>query len=168
VVKYSATTSVNTIRVKVAGENNGDLVALDAETVVMLQTYFDEVKPVGCNVIVTSSNPDVLRVSATIFFNSLVIRPDGTLVSNSNVRPVDDAITAFIDGIEFDGVLKMSALFDAIQAVNGVDDVAELVVEASYDGNSFVNITRQYSSVAGYMIIDPNTPLNTSLTYVKA
>lgn len=168
IVKYAATVPGTTIRLKVAGDNAGELEALLEEDRLLVQAYIDRVKPAGAKITVISADGDLLTVAAKIYFDPLVIRADGTLVSDSNTRPVDAAIETFLKAIEFDGTLIITKLVDAIQAVPGVEDVSDWAVTAEYGNTPPITVTRTYTSYAGWMRIDPDNTTEDTLEYIQA
>lgn len=164
VVKYAATVPGAVIQVKIAGEKNGELEKIDGEVVLLVQDYFNKIKPFGTRVSVTSNNADTLKIAAKIFYNPLVLRPTGENISNGTY-PVETAINQFLKSIEFDGKLNIQQLTDAIQKVEGVEDIYNLHVEARYGETDYVPVERQYFSFAGWMVVDSNFPLQETLEF---
>lgn len=169
IIKYSATVPGAIIQVKVAREDSGHLsVITNASPEFILdkiQDYFNKIKPFGTKVSVTSNYPDKLKIIADVYVNPLLLNNDGTAVNDIN-RPVDIAINAFLETIEFNGKLNIQKLTDSIQGVNGVEDIINLQVWAKYGENEYTQVTREYYSYAGWMIIDIEYPLEESIHYL--
>jgi hypothetical protein len=169
IVKYSATVPGNIIQIKIAGESGGNLTKITNTSpdyqLNQIQAYFNQIKPLGTRVSVTSNDADTLKIVATIYYDPLLIKSDGSLISDSSKRPVDIAINTYLKGIGFNGKLNIQKLTDAIQAVDGVIDVDELTVWAKYGETSYAQVSREYFSYAGWMVIDTSFALSTTVTY---
>ena len=169
IVKYSATVPGAVIQVKVAGLSGSELTRISNSSpdnqLDKIQDYFNKIKPFGTRVSVTSNDADKLKIIADIYYNPLLINSNGSSVGSSS-RPVDDAIQAFLKSIEFNGKLKLQQLTDAIQTVSGVTDIANLEVWAKYGDNEYEQIVREYFSYAGWMSIDVDYNLETTLNYI--
>jgi uncharacterized phage protein gp47/JayE len=65
------------------------------------------------------------------------------------------ALTNYLNTLPFDGVILISKLQDAIQGVEGVNDVVINEVRARGDNTIFSNasiVTRQWTTLSGYAI----------------
>ncbi len=65
-----------------------------------------------------------------------------------------DAINSYLKGIEFNGVFVKQRLIDAIQAVRGVTDVANIEIKSQYGSYDAQPIERLYKSYAGWLLLD--------------
>ena len=168
IVKYSATVPGKVIIVKVAGEENGELVQIENTVenphIDRLQTYFNRKKPAGTRVVVLGANSDYIKVTGTIYYDSLLFNADGSLIIGGS-RPIDVAIQTYLKSIEFNGRLVKQKLIDAIQAVKGVTDVENIQVLAKYGDYEYVEVQRTYLSYAGWMRIDPMNLLKDTLQF---
>jgi len=70
-----------------------------------------------------------------------------------------------LKNIPFNGVFKINSLIDVIQAVQGVTDVTVGSIEAKYGALAYSPIVRTYTAQAGYIDIDPISPLSNTLNY---
>lgn len=77
-----------------------------------------------------------------------------------NTKPVEVAITNYLDGIKYGGVFYASLLIDAIQAVDGVKDVQ---LASTYWGGSSDANRRKIEAVSGAFLLDN---AHTTLTYL--
>lgn len=171
IVAYSATVPGSTIQVKIAGsDGNGNLQKITNISpefkLDQVQAYFNKIKPAGVRISVTSNDADKLKIYADIYYNPLLIRSDGVLISDGQTRPVDVAINSFLKGIGFNGKLNIQKLTDAIQAVNGVVDVSDVHVWTKYGTTDYTEVIREYFSYAGWMSVDVDFALSDTLTYI--
>jgi len=167
VVKYAACRDVGGgVYVLAAGaSSSGTPVALDADVLTAFESYLNQRKPAGVIVEVGSYAPDRVRVFADVQYNPQVINAAGELVEDSSVRPVDDAIRAYLRNIEYGGVLNKTALVDAIQAVPGVVDIMlnRVVVRSDISSSWSDVVGNNYESYSGaFRAVD----LNTDIDYV--
>jgi hypothetical protein len=117
-----------------------------------LEEYCRMIQPAGPTVTVLSLNADRLRLTATCYYDPLLINPDGTLISDGSTRPVDDAIRAYLKAIPFNGVMSITHLIDAVQAVAGVNDFTVQTAEYRPGASvSYTVINRVHETVSGYM-----------------
>ena len=119
------------VKIKVA--KSDPLEPLTSTELDSLKDYVHDIKFAGVLTDTISLNPDRLSVGALVYFK-------GQYVEATVKQAVIDAIDAYLLAIPFDGVVKMSKLYDAIQAVTGVDDVV------------LTNVTLRPYSIA---LIDP-------------
>jgi hypothetical protein len=150
------------IIVKVAKEVSGSLAPLSGPELTGFEAYLDEYKDAGVVSNVVSQNADVLKMVATIYFD-----PSKQSLSAFQAA-LELAITAYVQNLPFDGTFRRLHLVDAMQAVNGFVDVEfdQLFASVAYVMTPFFTaIGLSYQTVAGYMNIDANFPLNANLTY---
>ncbi len=120
IVKHAAVEERNGfVIIKVATEKNGEKRKLDYEPdtnhVQAFKHYWEKHKDAGVRINVISANPDLLKLKYKIHYDPMVMKPDGTLISNPDSRPVDDAINAYLDHLEFDGYFNLTKCEDYIQ-----------------------------------------------------
>lgn len=133
------------VTVKVA---TGDTpAAISALQKTALEEYLDILMPAGPTIVVISTDSDKLYIDAEVYY-------DGQFV-NSIQSDVEDAITSYLANLDFNGVVLVSMIQDAIQAVTGVKDVVINEVRARADTTPFASATtvaRQWTTVAGYIV----------------
>lgn len=134
-------------------------VALSGGEQTALGDYISIIKPAGIQINVVSLTSDKLYIVGTIYYSgqySSVIQDN-----------VEAALTSYLENLSsaenFNGVIRVAEINDAIQAVEGVEDVniievgarAHTVAFASrtvvYKLSTGVNI-REYETVAGYIV----------------
>lgn len=137
-------------------------VALSGPQITALETYLDTIEPAGPQIKVTSLNADRLFVYAEIFY-------DGQFVASIQTD-VELAINNYLASLNFDGIVFVSKLQDAIQAVNGVKDVLINQVKARKEATPYSGatvVTRYWTTVAGYIIEEDTSghTFNDSIIY---
>lgn len=146
-----------TLLVKIAGDN---LTQLSSDVVAGIATYLQRVKVAGTLITVQSLPADMVAYNITVEVDKSVIDASGKAINGSDT-PIYDAIDKFHKNIDFNDVLYLSKVTDALQAVGGVLDVE--ITESRYFDTTWKVIDRKYSSKAGYVNLDRN---NSNLTIV--
>lgn len=112
--------------------------------------YFKAVP--GQYIQIISESPDSVKINATVYYNPIYTQ---TSISNK----VNEAINLYFSNLPFNGQIKLSSLTDAIQSVNGVDDI---VIESAYgktDVSEYQIINRIYQSISGRTLYDSNNSI---------
>lgn len=163
VVKYaSATPNINRVTVKIAGDNAGNPVALSAAQAVAVKDYLTEIAPMGVPIDVITGGGDLLQQETELYYDAKI----GLAV----VQPrVEEAINTYLANLDFNGIFKVNAYIDALQAVEGVVDIKINSIAAD-NGSTIRAIERIYISRYGYMKVDPGYPLSDSnvIQYINA
>jgi len=148
------------VKIKVA--KSSPLEPLSSTELDSLKDYVHDIKFAGVLTDTISLNPDRLSVGATIYFK-------GQYVEATVKQAVIDAIDAYLLAIPFDGVVKIAKLYDAIQVVDGVDDVILTNVKLRPFATSLIdpNVTKMVfdsktlekskETEAGYVISEDTT-----------
>jgi|GEM_PF-907039 len=150
--------------IKVAKSGSNGLEPLSNMELAAFNGYMKNISDSGVPISVVSQNPDLLKVEIDIFYDPII--PLSILRNN-----IEQAINSYINNLPFDGVFRRTKLVDAIQLVEGVKDVKINLCEAStnYTGTpSFNPVPVLYETIAGYMNIDPNFPLNNQINFIAA
>lgn len=133
------------VTVKVA---TGDSPApLDSLQITALEEYLDVILPAGVTPVVSSMDSDKIYIDAEVFY-------DGQFVA-SIAQDVEDAINEYFANLDFNGVVLVSKIQDAIQGVTGVKDILINEVRARKDTTVFASastVLRQWTTVAGYVV----------------
>lgn len=155
IVAFAAVVELsNRLRIKVAKLVGGVLTPLTNDELVAFVEYMNRVKDAGIKLSCTSSAADTLRVQLNVFFDPLVLNALGKRLDGTNDTPVQDAITAFVKAIPFNGVFVLNSLIAAIQKVEGVTIGEMDYCAARYGVLPFSVITSAYTPDAGYLILD--------------
>ena len=154
------------VRIKAAKNIGGVVTPMSGAERSALDFYLHEISSPGINLSVISNAGDDLHLQLTVSYDPLVLANDGSLLSNSAVFPVEDAINNYIHNLPFNGKLVPTYLVDALQLVQGVTNPVITLIEAKYGALPYAAVGIGYLPDAGYLVIDPAFPLNTSITYV--
>lgn len=121
---------VGVVFMKVAKDEGGNIVALNADEQGRLREFIRRIKDAGNQIQISSIPGDKLKLDLRVYVDPLLIyvNPDnpndddnGILVSSGSVKPVEEAITEYLKNIEFNGALVKTFLIDAIQGTQGVN-----------------------------------------------
>ena len=114
-----------------------------------LKAYLRKVKFAGTKIDVFSEMADGFEANIKIELNPLIFNDDGSLIdpASEDPSPVGTALDNFLHNLPFDGMLYLSELEDALQAVPGVIDIH--ITDAELNGISFNRKTR---SEAGHIV----------------
>lgn len=146
-------------------DSSGNPVALSSDVLSAFESYLRERKPAGVLLSVNSLNPDLVRSVITVQYDPQVLTPDGELITDPSVKPVEDAVNAYLKGIVYGGVLNKTKLVDAVQGARGVIDVVLTSVSVKpANGSSYEVVTgNNYRSVGGSF---KSNNLTSGITYV--
>ena len=123
VVKYAAVRDRGTsVEILVSGEADDSPVPLSDSVLSAFKQYMNRVKVAGIVLNIRSQAADRMTIAAKVWVDPLVIDSSGTLISDGT-RPVDAAIESYLKNIVYGGTFNKTKLVDAIQAVDGVEDV---------------------------------------------
>lgn len=162
IITRCAVISLGNGRITIKVAKSEPPVSISAAEKTALEGYVSAILPAGPYVTVLSENSDKLYIDAEVFY-------DGQYV-DSIQDTVEAAIKAYLDSLPFDGDVLNSKIQDAIQAVDGVNDVVINEVKARKDATPLASatvVTRKWSTVAGY-IVEETTASNTwgdTITY---
>lgn len=164
VVKYAAVRDLgNSIRVLVSGAKDGRPVELSSDVLRAFEAYIRKIKPAGVVVSVRSAPTDHIRIVATIYADPTILSPQGVSYRDGS-RPVETAIDAYFSGIDFGGTFNKTRLVDAIQAVEGVNDVILGDCSARpHAGDYKLVVGNNYTAFSGSIVADD---LTSTLSYV--
>jgi len=157
------------VQLKVAKDNgSGVPTPMTAPEVSSFEAYVDQIKPAGTITTVISETADLLHLAYDIYYDPLLLNPDGSLITDAASFPVEDAINNYIRDLQFNGYLYLSVLDDSIQAATGVKDFERNTAEAKYGVLAYSAIDVKYNANAGHMAIDPVYPLSAALNYIAS
>jgi hypothetical protein len=167
IVKYAACRDLGGMVYVLASKDDGSgsPTALSADELTAFDAYLHERKPAGVLLQAASFDPDEVRVAVTVQYNPQVLSPDGQLIAEPGVYPVEEAIDAYLKGIVYGGALNKTKLVDAIQAAAGVIDVSLTGVSVkTAAGSTFTPVAgNNYTSVGGSFL---SNNLRSTISYV--
>lgn len=143
------------LAIKVAkADGRGELKPLDPNEKTAFEVYMGRVKFAGIPVEVVSLPANALKIEAEIELDAQRYETDGKRRSDGT-EPVKDIIAAYLRTFPFDEPFYLSKLIDAIQMVEGVQDVR--IDKAALDGALF---TRKTDVPAGYMTLNHQSTIS--------
>lgn len=166
-----ASTVPNVVSIKVAKSN--PFTALTTEEKAAAQNYINQKGGVGVIYNVISLAPDQMYINADIYYKgqySAVIR--------ANVIAAINSYFTILSQNNFNGVVRISDIENAIKTTEGVNDVVIKNVRARDNATEFAQginlvvdttiIYRSWNTVAGYVISETTTnyTLNDSLNFI--
>lgn len=143
------------------GPTPGTLAALSVAELTQVRGYFDRISFAGVRKEVVSRAADRLQVTAKVYYDPLIEVPQLQLQVQASLR-------AYLAALEFNGLIYLAKIQDAIQAVPGVKDVQLLSVTARAGAGAPAEISRVYETQAGYIVEDelPGATLVDTLQYL--
>ena len=163
-VKYCAVQDAgNTIQMLISGDEGGKPSVISGDVLTAFKQYINSIKIAGVLIQVRSLPADRIKVSAKVYINPMVIKSDGTRISDGS-RPVEDAINNYLSNVLYGGTMNKTKLVDAIQAVEGVTDIELGTVQAKPDSGSYIVVAgNKYTAESGSFISED---LKNSIEYV--
>lgn len=167
VKRASAQKGVNLVLLKVAKLSGTVPVPLSSAELIGYTSYIDQITHPGINVTIISAVSDELRLYLNVNYDPLVLTATGELLSTPGTFPVEDAIDNYLSDLnnEFNGEFENMIAIDKVQDAVGVVSAYHTNSTSRYGTNPFVAFSQKYLPNAGHMIIDPLTPLSTTITY---
>lgn len=147
------------VLVKAVKETNGVLQPLTTAENDGLQAYLNRVKDAGVRISSRSWLPDDLVITYIIIYDPLLLNSTGGLLSSPSTKPVEDAIDAYIELLDFNGRFSISKLEDAIQAASGVVDFNRGKIESRHGADGFTTISVDRVAESGYMKLHENSSI---------
>lgn len=163
IVAYAAIAEEPSIRMKVAKLSGANLAKLSAGELTSFIAYIKKIRDAGVKLhggtitspaTITSTDPDKLRLVIRVKVNPLVINNSGARIDGNNPAPVKDAVKGYLQNIDFNGLFSVQKLVDAIQKVDGVDDLKIDGIQAKYGALPFTTVDIDFVPDSGYLIIE--------------
>lgn len=161
VVKYAAVRDMGTnVQILVSGDTGGRPSALAGDVLAVFKEYMNRVKVAGVILNISSRESDRLMIHATVTADPLAFDEQGRLLRDGS-KPVEDAIAGHLKSIVYGGTFNKTRLVDAIQRVEGVEDVElGICYYRNSDGSDWMEVTgNNYAGMSGSYVADglPNT-----------
>jgi len=146
----------NGILVKV---NKGDSTyeALTATELAALQNYVNEIKFAGTYAVCYSYDPDEVAIELNIWRNPMVLDSNMNRISDGE-SVIENAVLEYLNGIVYGGVFNKTKLLDAIQSVDGVEDVTiadgSIYSPSNDTTRNFGDFIQNHRSNSGHFLLD--------------
>lgn len=140
--------------------------ALSDDVLMPFKEYLNRRKPAGVIAEINSYGPDTIAMSMEVQYDPMVLTEEGSLISDPDVFPVEDAINAYLADITYGGTFNKTKLTSAVLAVDGVLDVAlGRVMAKRSDAQQFTEVTgNNYLSKGGSF---RSSDLRSTISYVQ-
>ncbi len=144
------------VRLKVAGEDADVRVQLPADQLAAAEEFLLHFKPGGTYVEITTDDADFLKLSVRAYYNPLVLNGTGQRLDGTDNTPLQTAIDSHLKNLPFNGRFNLTALVDAMQAVEGISDPRILSAQTKYAALEYTDVVDERIPDAGYLkIYDP-------------
>ncbi len=151
--------------VKIAKEDNGELVRLSDNEFSNFNVYLSRMKYAGTPIRVINANANLLHVDVTIHYDPLILHANGTSIINGK-RIVDEAIQQYLRSLPFDGRLKIVDLTEILMQINAVKDISNLKLRHKYEQYEYEEVDVSVIPYSGYFKISPEFPLEDTINYI--
>ncbi|GEM55234.1 hypothetical protein B0A58_07465 [Flavobacterium branchiophilum NBRC 15030 = ATCC 35035] len=139
--------------VKVARFLDGTLQPLNDGQLVRFKTYMNQIKDAGNRIRFVNKNADFLKIGLTVYVDPLIIDlQTGQLLNQQTqaVFPVKNAITTYIQNLEFNGAFVKEYFRDELQKAIGVKLPLIDVLQSQYAGFEFQDVLDWSIPESGY------------------
>lgn len=107
-----------------AGEGpDGYPQALTNDVLTAFKEYVRKRKPAGVITDIYSYDPDDIIINLTVQYDPMLVNPDGSLIRDESVFPVEAAVNGYLKNIIYGGTFNRTKLIDAVQTAEGVLDL---------------------------------------------
>ncbi len=156
IINYAAAVELgNQVRVKVATLSGADLAAISGPQLTAFSAYMNRVKDAGVRLLLTSGDPDDLKLEVAVYYDPLILDNAGARLDGTNTTPVLSAIKVFLATLPFNGLFVLNKMIEYIENnVEGVRILQVISAEANYAATPYVAIPVEYVPDAGYMTLN--------------
>lgn len=131
---------------KTATGSPGNYQKIDDAELLSIRSYIDKIKFAGTNVNVVSRSGDILIPRVTVYY-------DGAVSEDELYTNIEASLNEFIANMDFDGVVYVQKVIDAIQRADHVLDVyqddqasdMQGIFVAQYDDDNLLIVTKEDS-----------------------
>jgi hypothetical protein len=155
----SASEAGDKVRIKVATGERPDIKPLPVPQLAAFIDFWAKWKDAGVKLEIVSLPADEIKVNMKIVRDRMVLDSNNKLLRDSAINPVENAIAMFGAGLEFDGLLRISKLLDAIQSAEGVIDVQINAAWHRPAGGTWETINMSVMPASGYFSLDTDNSI---------
>jgi len=142
------------VRIKVAGQDGGgNRMQLPTTEYNAAKAFLKIFKPGGTYCELTTDDADYLKLQLRVYYNPLVLNNLGQRLDGTDNEPLQKAIDKNLKNLPFNGRFNLTALTDAMQAVEGIADPRILVAQTKYAALPYSNVVDEVVPDAGYLKI---------------
>ncbi|MBA4196592.1 MAG: hypothetical protein C0459_03465 [Chitinophaga sp.] len=156
IIKYCSVTETSDgkLRMKVAKQLDNKPIQLNDGELAAFSVYIDKLKFDGVKILKESHAADNLKLTIDIWYDSLVIKSDGSRIDGSSATPVKDGIINYLNNLDYNGEYSNTKLQDALQQVTGVKLCTIKLSQSKYGLYPFVNIDEKIVADAGFFVVN--------------
>jgi hypothetical protein len=156
IIKYCSVTETSDgkLRMKVAKQLDNKPIQLNDGELAAFSVYIDKLKFDGVKILKESHAADNLKLTIDIWYDSLVIKSDGSRIDGSSATPVKDGIINYLNNLDYNGEYSNTKLQDALQQVTGVKRCTIKLSQSKYGLYPFVNIDEKIVADAGFFVVN--------------
>ncbi|MDD2965536.1 MAG: hypothetical protein PHU33_16455 [Bacteroidales bacterium] len=120
-----------------------------------LVAFWAKEKPAGLKMTFISIDPNPLNIQAVVVRDRNVLNEDNTLIRDASINPLQDALDAFTDSIEFDGKIRRTDIEAAAKTAEGIIDfyITFLWINQTA-GVSWTQVDMEVIPASGFAYID--------------
>jgi hypothetical protein len=144
VKRCSVNESGEQLTIKVAGEADGQPIKLTPEQFSGLSSYVAKMKFAGTRIQLVNENSDELKFKADVYYNPMVAGVRENAIAS---------VVTYLKNLDFNGAIFTNKFIDAMQSVNGVNDIVLNQFQARPGTADFSDIVRLYIPYAGHIKI---------------
>ncbi|GLB51696.1 hypothetical protein NBRC110019_07350 [Neptunitalea chrysea] len=137
-VKLISAAGYGILRLKVATMDGESLAPIQEPNFTALKSYMlNKVVDAGTQITITTGTADLLRLRLDCYYDPLVLNPQGQRLDGTADTPVQDAIDAFLQDLEFNGTISTRKLERALEDIEGVLTANITSAASKYGGYSY-------------------------------
>jgi hypothetical protein len=110
-----------------------------------------QIKDAGVKLLVSSNDPDSLKLELDIYYDPMVLDSQGGRVDGNSVKPVENTIRTYLRNLPFNGEFILATLTDRLQETPGVIIPQIVRAAAKYGEQEYKEIRVRYLPDAGYL-----------------
>jgi hypothetical protein len=163
IIKYvHVTEQLGGIVVKVAKEDKQELLTLNELNA--FKDFLHDIKYPGTTTLIVNQPADEVTVDIEVFVNPQILDSNGKHISETDY-PVKQAIMDYFNNSVFGGKLQVSKFDDAVQEINGVEDIKlngiSMITHSAVNTTVFdlatgVNVVHYDSEAGHFLLVEEN------------
>lgn len=144
------------MKIKIAGGTEGNRSVVSSAAASALASYLDQEKDAGLKYEIVNQNSNYLKLTATVYYDPLLIDPSDDIV--------EQEVKRYVSGYEFDGLLNRNNLVEHLRSVDGVVMVRIDTMQSKYAAGNFADLGQQKRPECGYWNVNDS---DLSINYVR-
>lgn len=139
------------LRIKLASEDNNDLVPLTEPQLDGVKEYFKRIKDAGVKLQIDSLAPDKLKMKWKIFYDPLILDSTGSRLDGAGGEVVRNGVKEYLFNLPFNGVYVLQYHTDYVQDIPGVVIAEIQQCQTSYGLLPMTPVNVKTTPDAGYL-----------------